>query len=59
MLNEQLDYVKDLLETQRPDMESIWTSKEIHLAIKTFECEIKDEMAVLFQVRTNLTNRIV
>jgi len=59
MLNEQLDYVKDLLETQRPDMESIWTSKEIDLAIKTFECEIKDEMAVLFQVRTSLTNRIV
>jgi hypothetical protein len=51
MLNEQLNYVKDLLETQRPDMEKLWTSEELSIAIITFEHEIQDEIAGLFQVR--------
>jgi hypothetical protein len=50
MLDEQLDYVKCLLETQRFDMEKIWTSKDVDIAIKIFEHESQDEIDALFQV---------
>lgn len=50
ILDEQLDYVKDLLETQRPDMENICSSKQIDLAIKVLVHEIEDEILELFQV---------
>jgi hypothetical protein len=57
MLNEQLNYVKDLLETQRPDMERIWVPEEINLVIKAFEHEIKDDITQLFQVGDILNRR--
>jgi hypothetical protein len=50
MLDEQLDYVKGLLETQRIEMEKIWTPKKVEIAIKTFEYESQDEINALFQV---------
>jgi len=58
MLTEQFNYVKDLLETQRPDMESIWAPEKINLAIKAFEYEIQNEITALFQVRDMFTRRI-
>jgi hypothetical protein len=58
MLDEQLTYVKNLLETQRPDMENLWASTEIDFAIKVFEQEIQDEIDALFQVRNSSMKRI-
>ena len=54
MLNGQLSYIKELLETQRPDMENIWTSNELDITITAFEHEIQHEIAVLFKVREDL-----
>jgi hypothetical protein len=59
MLNEQLNYVKDLLETQRSDMERIWVSEEIDLVIKAFEHEIKDDITQLFQVGDIFNRKII
>jgi hypothetical protein len=50
LLDEQLSYVKGLLETQRIDMEKFWTPNEVKIAIKIFEYEIQDEIDALFQV---------
>lgn len=57
MLDEQLNYVKDLLKTQRDDMENVWITEEIDLAIKAFERDIQDDIDVLFQVKNSLNKR--
>ena len=57
MLYEQLDYVKELLETHRDDIKKIWTLNEVEIAIKTFVYESQHEIdALQFQVSNSLFN---